>query len=229
VDQKILLTLNSLTYNHFWVNVLLLFGNNALLRGGPVFFALVFVWFTRSELEHQIKILAGLVATMLATIISVALQFPFTPHIRPFMDATLAINTKAADLGDLGLHRLSSFPSDSASLYFAVCTIIFFENRKLGIACGIWAFLTVGVCRVALGYHYPSDILGSLALGPGLVLIAYKTGFIQTFCAALVRRFHISMPVRTALMFLLLGEAYNQFFGVLGLAHVIHQIAGHST
>jgi hypothetical protein len=66
-------------------------------------------------------------------------------------------------------------------------------------------------------------------LGPGLVLIAYKTGFIQTFCAALVRRFHISMPVRTALMFLLLGEAYNQFFGVLGLAHVIHQIAGHST
>jgi membrane-associated phospholipid phosphatase len=226
MDQKILLALNSLTYNHLWVEVLLLFGNNALLRGSPVFFSLVLVWFAQPELEHQIKILAGLVATMLATVISVALQFLFTPHIRPFMDTALSINTKAADLGDIGLHRLSSFPSDSASLYFAVCTIIFLENRKLGVACGIWAFLTVGLCRVALGYHYPSDILGALVLGPGLVLISSKIGFIQTFCAALVRRFHISMPVRTALMFLFLGEAYNQFLGVLGLAHVIRRIVG---
>ena len=226
MDQKILLALNSLTYNHWWVKILPLFGNNALLRGGPVFFALVLVWFARSELEHQIKVLAGLVATMLATVISVALQFLFTPHIRPFMDTALPINTKTADLGDLGLHRLSSFPSDSASLYFAVCTIIFFENRKLGIACGIWAFLTVGVCRVALGYHYPSDILGALVLGPGLVVISSKIGFIQEFCAALVRRFHISIPVRTALMFLFLGEAYNQFLGVLGLAHIIRRIIG---
>ncbi len=194
-----------------------------------MFFSLVLVWFARSELEHHIKVLAGLVATMLATVISVALQFLFTPHIRPFLDTALPINTKEADLGDLGLHRLSSFPSDSASLYFAICTIIFLENRKLGIVCGIWAFLTVGVCRVALGYHYPSDILGSFALGAGLVLISVKTGFIQTFGAALVRRLRISMPVRTALMFLLLGEAYNQFFGVLGLAHVIRQVAGHLT
>ena len=168
-------------------------------------------------------------ATMLATVISVALQFLFTPHIRPFMDIALPINTKAANLGDLGLHRLSSFPSDSASLYFAVCTIIFLENRKLGIACGIWAFLTVGVCRVALGYHYPSDILGALVLGPGLVLISSKMGFIQTFYAAQIRRFHVSTPVRTALMFLFLGEAYNQFLGVLGLVHVIRRIANYLT
>ena len=115
---------------------------------------------------------------MLATVISVALQFLFTPHIRPFMDPALPMNTNMVDLGDSGLHRLSSFPA-LTSLYFAVCTIIFLENRKLGIACGIWAFLTVGVCRVALGYHYPSDILGALVLGPGLVLISWKTGFIK--------------------------------------------------
>jgi membrane-associated phospholipid phosphatase len=226
LDKNLLLTLNSLTYNRVWVEVLLLFGNNALVRGGPVFFALVLVWFAKPEPEHQIKILSGLVATMLATITSVALQFFFTPHIRPFMDTALPINAAVADLGDLGLHRLSSFPSDSASLYFAVCTIIFLENRKLGIACGVWAFLTAGVCRVALGYHYPSDILGALVLGPGLVVISSKIGFIQTFCAVQVCRFQISMPVRTALMFLFLGDAYNQFFGVLGMVHVIRQIVG---
>jgi len=82
---------------------------------------------------------------------------------------------------------------------------------------------------VALGYHYPSDILGALVLGPGLVLISSEIGFIQTFCVAQIRRFHISMPVRTALMFLFLGEAYNQFFSVLGLAHVIRRIIGHLT
>jgi undecaprenyl-diphosphatase len=226
LDNKLLLALNSLTYNHFWAEILLLFCNNPLVRGGPIFFAFVLVWFAKPDQEHQIKILAGLVATMLATITSVALQFLFTPHIRPFMDTALPINTQVADLGDLDLHRLSSFPSDSAALNFAVCTIIFLENRKLGIACFVWAFLTVGVCRVALGYHYPSDILGGFALGAGLVVISAMMGFIQTFCAAQTRRFHISTPVLTALIFLFLSEAYNQFFGVLDIIHVVRRITG---
>jgi membrane-associated phospholipid phosphatase len=228
LDSKLLLVLNSLTYNHFWTQVLLLFGNNPLVRGGPVFFAFVLVWFAKPDPEHQIEILAGLVATMVATLTSVALQFLFTPHIRPFMNMALPINRAVADLGDLNLHRLSSFPSDSASLYFAVCMIVFLENRKLGIACFSWAFLTVGVCRVALGYHYPSDALGALVLGPGLVVISSRMRFIQTFCAVQIHRFHIPMPLLTAVTFLFLAEAYNQFFGVLNIFHIIRRIAGHS-
>lgn len=226
MDNKILLALNSLTYDHFYAEVLLLVGNNALIRGGPVFFAFVLVWFAKPDPEHQIKILFGLVATMLATITSVVLQFLFTPHTRPFMDTALPINTAVADLGDLGLHRLSSFPSDSAALYFAICTIIFLENRRLGIVSFVWAFLTVGVSRVALGYHYPSDVLGALVLGPGLVLISSRMRFAQTFCAEQIRRFPRAMPVLTALMFLFLAEAYNQFFGVLNILHVIRRIIG---
>lgn len=225
MDRTILLTLNSLTENDFWFQLILLFGNNALLRGGPVFFALVLIWFARPKLSDQIKILIGLVATLLSTVISVALQFLFTPHIRPIFNTTLPLVTTDLDLGDIGLHRLSSFPSDTAALYFALCTVIFLENRKSGIVCGIWAFVTVGICRVAAGYHYPSDILGSLVLGPGLVLISAKIGFIETFCATLIRRFHISMPVLTALIFLFLAEAYNQFQSVLNLAPVIRRIA----
>lgn len=222
MDSKILLMLNSLTYNHVWAEVFLLFGNDALVRGGPVFFSLVLVWFAKAEPEHQLKILSGLVATMLATLTAVTLQFVVTPHVRPFLDSALPINTAGIDLGDVGLHRMSSFPSDSAALYFAVCTIIFLQNRKLGVVCGIWSFLTVGVCRVALGYHYPSDILGALILGSGYVLIFSKLDFVQMA----FHRFHFSIPIRTALMFLFLGEAYNQFLGVFGIVHVTHKIYG---
>jgi len=226
LDSKIVLWLNALTYNDVWAAIFLLMGNNALVRGGPVFFAFVLVWCSKPDPEHQVKILVGLVATMVATVSSVVLQFLFTPHIRPCLNSALPINQSVTDFSDLDLHRLSSFPSDSASLYFAICMIIFLENRKLGIVSFLWSILTVGVCRVALGYHYPTDIIGSLVLGPGLVLIASRMRVLQTYCTVQIRRFHISTPVLTAVMFLFLGDAYNEFLGILNFIHIIRHVTG---
>lgn len=64
----------------------------------------------------------------------------------------------------------TSFPSDHATLAFAVATVVFAWNRRWGTAMVIFAVLTA-VARVWVGAHYPGDVLGGAALG-GIVGIA---------------------------------------------------------
>jgi len=59
-----------------------------------------------------------------------------------------------------------SFPSGHTFEAFAMATAIslLFTSRKIRIPIMIWAFL-VGYSRMALGVHYPSDVLAGMLLG----------------------------------------------------------------
>ena len=57
-----------------------------------------------------------------------------------------------------------SIPSGHASFYFALSTIIYFYNKKLGIFFFASSFL-ICLARVFSGVHWPSDILAGAAVG----------------------------------------------------------------
>lgn len=70
-----------------------------------------------------------------------------------------------------------SFPSGHTSSAFAVATSISMSYPKwyVIVPCYLWAG-TVGVSRVALGVHYPSDVLAGALVGAGSAYLSAKAG-----------------------------------------------------
>jgi undecaprenyl-diphosphatase len=67
---------------------------------------------------------------------------------------------------ELLFHRPTySFPSDHATLFAALAvTFYLFGYKKLGFWTAV-AGLLVSIARIALGFHYPTDILGGIVVG----------------------------------------------------------------
>ena len=57
-----------------------------------------------------------------------------------------------------------SFPSGHALFFFALSTVVYSYNKKLGSIFFLVSVL-MGVARVTAGVHYPSDIVGGMILG----------------------------------------------------------------
>src|SRR5690606_12051881 len=56
-------------------------------------------------------------------------------------------------------------PSDHAVLFFALAMCIFFTHRKLGVLLLLHALLIVGLPRVYIGVHFPSDVAVGAVVG----------------------------------------------------------------
>jgi len=65
-----------------------------------------------------------------------------------------------------------SFPSDHATAAFAIAVAIFLRSRRVGLlALALAAVLALA--RVAVGTHYPGDVLGGALLGAVCALVFY--------------------------------------------------------
>jgi undecaprenyl-diphosphatase len=122
----------------------------------PVVFAiaLVALWLTWKPQNQRGAFLAGvsaLIALGLGQIIGYAL-----PRPRPYLAHPVnLLISRSVD---------TSFPSDHATLGFAVAVMVWQYNRKVGAVLLILAFV-LAFSRVFVGAHYPSDVLGGAVLG----------------------------------------------------------------
>jgi undecaprenyl-diphosphatase len=222
-DRELLVTLNSLVGSdkphYVWQ-----FANNPLLRGAPIFFALVSLWFSGDCIERRSRMLVGFLAVCLATVLSVWLQFHFPVHTRPFLDPTLHLKIAYPEFTS-NWDRAGSFPSDTAILYFALATVVLIENRLVGLICFLWVAAVIAVPRVAFGWHYPSDMIGSLLLGPALVLLFSKIPYLRMLVERSLTLFEGRMYLVHAMLFVFLAEASNVFLSLehagRGLLHLV--------
>jgi len=220
-DAELLLTLNSYVGSHtLFDKILFVFANNDLIRGFPIFFCLVALWFSGDSKGRRSRMLVGLLATCLATFLSVWLQYHFTPHIRPLLDPALHLHIPDVR-GTEHWDRLGSFPSDTATLYFSLATVVFLENRLAGSLGFFWALASVGVTRVAHGWHYPSDVVGALVLGPGCVYLFNKIPHFGTLFERTLSLFETRMFIVHAFYFLLLADAYTLFGSLQGIFRLL--------
>lgn len=225
LDLDVLLSLNHTIAVHPHLLKLVRFlGDDPLPRGMPVFATLTYLWFSSSAVETRSRILSGFLATSVALALSLLCQHVLAVHLRPIFDPSVGV-TNFLHWEMEGFHkRHYSFPSDTTVLYFGLATTVFIINRSAGIANYVWCFLAAGVCRVALGVHYPSDIVAGMAIAPAAVLLADRLAFVRRSILAATKAFDRGHLIENTAFVLFMLEAYSLFPGVQAIFSNIIQL-----
>jgi undecaprenyl-diphosphatase len=111
----------------------------------------------------------GVIAAGLAAALALAVAHGISvlwDRPRPFVAHPDAAHLFIAPSGD------PSFPSDHATAAFAIAVSIFLRSRRIGLLALAMA-VVLGVGRVAVGAHYPSDVLGGALLGTAAALVLW--------------------------------------------------------
>ena len=76
----------------------------------------------------------------------------------------------------VGVQKDYSFPSGHTGSAFAAAVVMFRElPKKLGIPILVFVCL-MGLSRLYVGVHYPSDVLGGVLIGTGIALLTHWSG-----------------------------------------------------
>lgn len=158
VDWSVLHALNGFLFRHDAVEDPVLFYVNAAEAMFAVTLAGVFLAaYGPSRAGWRRAAFAAVLSAALALAVDQAIA-DLVDRVRPFVAEPHQVHIFAPHAADSG------FPSDHATASFAIAVTILLRKRGWGIfALLAAAILSVG--RVAVGYHFPSDVLAGAALG----------------------------------------------------------------
>jgi undecaprenyl-diphosphatase len=166
IDWSLLHALNGFLFRHDSVEDPLLFYVNA---SEALFAATLAILFLAARGDRH----AGWRRAAFAAVLSAALALAvgqvtadLVDRARPFIANPHGVHLFAAHAAD------ASFPSDHATASFAIAVAILLRKRGWGIFALI-AAAVLSVGRVAVGYHYPSDVLAGMALGTAAALVLW--------------------------------------------------------
>ncbi|MFF9865484.1 phosphatase PAP2 family protein [Streptomyces sp. NPDC013953] len=126
-------------------------------------------WWTvrrRGTVEDSVAAVAGLVWAPLAAGIALLVNIPirgFVERPRPFLEHQ-GLEVLVDGKTDF------SFVSDHATMAMGIGVALFLAHRWSGLA-AIGLALAEGFCRVYMGVHYPTDVVGGFALGTAVALL----------------------------------------------------------
>lgn len=164
MDWSVLHALNDFMYRHDGVEDPLTFYVNA---SEALFIATLAVVFLAARGAAHAAWRRASVAAVLSAALGLAVGKVISELVdraRPFVADPHGVHLFSGHAADPG------FPSDHATAAFAIAVAILLRKRGWGIAALI-AAAVLSVGRVALGVHYPSDVIAGAALGSAAALV----------------------------------------------------------
>jgi undecaprenyl-diphosphatase len=134
-----------------------------------IFLALLAALFVLARGFQRRPARRGVVAAGLSAAVALAIGQVLSALVhrpRPFVADPSAVHLFARHAADAG------FPSDHATASFAIAVAILLRSRR-------WGYLTLAMAivlsigRVAMGFHYPTDVLAGAALGSATAIALY--------------------------------------------------------
>lgn len=128
----------------------------------------------RQDEAAAVESFAALMWAPLAAGLALLVNMPlreFVARPRPFRqhEGLLVLDPNLRTGADLAATDFS-FVSGHATLAMALGVSLFLANRRIGLI-GIGLALVEGFCRVYVGVHYPTDVIGGFALGTAVALV----------------------------------------------------------
>lgn len=166
MDWSVLHSLNDFFWHHDGVEDPVLWYVQAAeaLFLGMLLLVIAFAHGPRFAAWRRAAVAAGLSAGLALALGKVISEVVL--RARPFVAHPHAVHLFAPHAADPG------FPSDHATASFAIAIAVVMRKRWWGYVL-IVAAAVLSVGRVALGYHYPSDVLAGAALGAFAALVLY--------------------------------------------------------
>jgi membrane-associated phospholipid phosphatase len=163
--------------------------NMLMFSSLPIMALLWYVWFSSKDVRRRAAILVGVVLSFGIGTVSRTLQLLLPTHQRPDLDAALYFRVPFA-VSTRWLSHWSSFPSDHATVTFALATVVFLMNRRAGRVAYVFA-VSVTLARVYAGYHCPTDVIGGAMLGMLASVLAVRlspVGWVERLATVPPRR-----------------------------------------
>lgn len=162
MDWSVLHSLNNFMFHHDGVEDPLLFYVNASEALFVATLAIVFLAARGRFADWRRACLAAVLSAGLGLAVGKVIS-ELVDRARPFVADPHGVHLFASHAADPG------FPSDHATAAFAIAVAIVLRKRAWGIF-ALVAATVLSIGRVALGVHYPSDVLAGAALGSAAAL-----------------------------------------------------------
>ncbi len=143
----------------FFMPLITLFGEDGIFWIAFAAFLLIF------KKTRKTGFMMG-VALLLGFLIGNMTLKPLVGRVRPYDMPGVEVDLLVSHLGD------KSFPSGHTLACFEAATVLLIRDKRLGIPAMVIAVL-VGLSRLYLYVHYPTDVLAGAALGIAFGFAAY--------------------------------------------------------